>query len=218
MSDIYNAEYFSWQRTIGEFGGRANAFKFERHIKPIDVVLDFGCGGGYLLKNLACARRIGVEVNPVAAKTAVENGVECFSSLDLVPDASINVIISNHALEHVQNPYGILEQLRRKLVPDGLLVVVVPCEATTLPYDRKDVNQHIYTWNPQLLGNLATQTGYDVIDVFALYHKWPRNFLHIQRRFGWKSFHVLARLKGKLKPCDFQVKLLAVNRTGTGAP
>jgi len=213
MNDIYNEKYFSWQRTIGEFGGKANIFKFEQHIRPTDVVLDFGCGGGWLLKNLECARRMGVEVNPVAAKVAAENGIECYASLDVAPDESVNVVISNHALEHVHSPYKTLKQLRRKLVSDGLLVVVAPCEGSTLFYDRNDVNQHLYTWNPQLLGNLATHAGYDVIDVFPLYHKWPRNFLGIQRRFGWRVFHFLARLNGKLKWRDFQVKIVAVNRS-----
>lgn len=93
-------------------------FKFEPHIKPSDTVLDLGCGGGYLLKNLTCARRIGVEVNPSATKTALENGIECYASLDLVPDSSINVAISNHALEHIQNPHEVLGKLRRKLTAD----------------------------------------------------------------------------------------------------
>lgn len=210
MNDIYNEEYFNWQKTVGEFGGKANIFKFAEHINPSDSVLDFGCGGGYLLKNLACARKCGVEINPVAANIARENGVECYSSLDNIPNSSINVIISNHALEHVSSPFEVLKNLRAKLVLNGLLVVVVPCEATTLIYDRNDINKHIYTWNPQLLGNLASQAEFKVTDVFPIYHKWPSNYLAIQRRLGWYAFHFLARLNGKFKKNDFQVKLIAM--------
>lgn len=42
----YDKKYFDWQKTIGEFGGKANLFKFEDNIKNTDTVLDFGCGGG----------------------------------------------------------------------------------------------------------------------------------------------------------------------------
>jgi hypothetical protein len=34
------------------------------------TILDFGCGGGYLRRNLKCRLRLGVEVNPDAARVA----------------------------------------------------------------------------------------------------------------------------------------------------
>ena len=45
-------DYFDFQASIGEFGGWANVTKFSDYVAPGDTVLDFGCGGGYLLKNL----------------------------------------------------------------------------------------------------------------------------------------------------------------------
>ncbi|MGJ3522811.1 class I SAM-dependent methyltransferase [Nitratidesulfovibrio sp. D1] len=206
---MYDMEYFEWQRIVGEFGGKANLFKFAEHVKPSDVVLDFGCGGGFLLKNINCRRRIGVEVNHAAAKVAIENGVECYSELDEISDSSIDVVVSNHALEHVHNPFDVLQKMNAKLASNGLLVLVVPCEATTLPFNPNDRNQHIYTWNPQLLGNLAMQVGFDVEEVFPVYHKWPRNYIKLQTKFGWKAFHLLSRLKGRRQKYDFQVKLVA---------
>ena len=61
----YQDDYFNkYQRDLGEFGGRANAFMFDQYITPADeVVLDFGCGGGFLLKNLHCSRKVGIEIN-----------------------------------------------------------------------------------------------------------------------------------------------------------
>jgi len=208
---IYDEKYFNWQKTVGEFGGRANAFKFCDHIKPTDVVLDFGCGGGYLLKSLSCARRIGVEVNPVAQKVAIENGVDCHNSIDSIQPKSVNVIISNHALEHVSDPLQVLIKLRSKLVLSGLLILVVPCESNISKFNPNDVNQHIYTWNPQLLGNLAKQAGYAIETVTPLFHKWPRNFVTIQKYLGWPVFHWISGISGRLNRDDFQVKLVARN-------
>lgn len=42
----YNAEYFEWQRRVGEFGGKANLFKFEEYIEEGNNILDFGCVWG----------------------------------------------------------------------------------------------------------------------------------------------------------------------------
>jgi len=210
VNNTYDEKYFAWQKKVGEFGGLANLFKFSPHVRRTDTVLDFGCGGGYLLKNLVCARKLGLEINPVAAQRAKENGVECHATLDTISDASVDVVISNHALEHVPCPLSTLSDLRAKLVPGGRLVIVVPCEATIAPYSAEDINRHLYTWNPQLLGNLANQAGYVVEQVEPLFHKWPRKFFEVQERFGWNLFHLIARLYGRYKRLDFQVKLVAI--------
>ena len=67
--NYYNEDYFNdYQKKIGEFGGKANLFKFEEHIKNTDNVLDFGCGGGFLLSNLDCKYKAGIEINSIARK------------------------------------------------------------------------------------------------------------------------------------------------------
>ena len=61
--DNYNQTYYQWYRKIGNFGGIINKRKFEKYIDRSDTVLDFGCGGGFLLGNLNCAVKHGVEIN-----------------------------------------------------------------------------------------------------------------------------------------------------------
>ena len=58
VSDHYDDNYFEWQRKSGIFGGLANTFKFKRSITSTDTVIDFGCGGGFLLLNLNCSNRL----------------------------------------------------------------------------------------------------------------------------------------------------------------
>src|ERR1039458_10189799 len=91
----YDAEYFGWQRSIGQFSAKANLFKFQPHVKPTDRVVDFGCGGAYLLAALECAERRGIEVNPIARSEAARIGVECFASAEDLPDEWADVVISN---------------------------------------------------------------------------------------------------------------------------
>lgn len=128
VSAHYDKKYFDWQASLGEFGGWANLSKFTRYLSDEAAVLDFGCGGGFLLKNIQCAKRVGVEVNPAAAETARKNGIEVYDSAAEVPDDYVDVIISNNALEHTLQPIKELKELYKKLKVGGTIVFIVPCE------------------------------------------------------------------------------------------
>lgn len=143
MSKHYNKNYFDWQKRVGEFGGKANLFKFQNYIKPNDTVLDFGCGGGYLLEKVNCKKKIGVEINKVAIKQAQEK-FTVYSNLNKVQNNSIDVIISNHVLEHLENPLKTLKELRKKLRKGGIIVFVFPQESD-IEYHKHDPNQHLFT-------------------------------------------------------------------------
>ncbi|MBI5944631.1 MAG: class I SAM-dependent methyltransferase [Chloroflexi bacterium] len=208
-SSHYDQSYFSWQSDIGEFGGWANAPLFSRFIRPSDAVLDFGCGGGWLLKNISCQRRLGVEVNPVAADAARKNGVEIFGAARDVPDLAADVVISNHALEHVLHPLHELISLRPKLQPGGLAVFIVPCENIRGKYFPNDINHHLYTWNPMNLGNLFTEAGYLVVESRPLMHKWPVKFRLLARAAGRRVFDFASWVYAHLNRSSFQVRIIA---------
>ncbi|MEM4235337.1 MAG: class I SAM-dependent methyltransferase [Candidatus Methanomethylicaceae archaeon] len=209
-TSYYDKAYFEWQKRIGLFGGVANLFKFREHILPHHRVLDFGCGGGYLLKNLMCAARYGVEINPVARAVAEENGIKTFSTSVEVPDNSIDVIISNHALEHVLNPYGELVELRKKLVPGGVAVFVVPHESYANEWNPNDISKHLYTWNRMTLGNLFVVAGFAIDRVELIQHQWPPNFEELFKKYGEEKFHELCRKEAK-KNNNYQIKIVARN-------
>ncbi len=170
----YDEAYFSWQKTDGELGAVLDQWKFAPYLSAGDVVLDFGCGGGYLLAALNCGERYGIEVNAAAHSEAQKRIVVYSSVEDLPVGVRFDKIISNHALEHVENPLEVLRRLRERLKPRGLAIFVVPAEAwyQHRSYDPGDINQHLYTWTPLLLGNLFARAGYDVEAVQTLCHSW----------------------------------------------
>jgi len=178
-SDHYLAErgkeYFAFQSQGGLQRGRINARKFARFVRPQGTILDFGCGGGTLLHHLDGSRRIGVEVNPVAREAARALGIEVHETLETVPDGSVDTIVSNHALEHVRSPFQVLSELRGKLVPGGRLVLCLPIDdwRTQKSVNLSDINHHLYTWTPLLLGHLLTEAGYRVDRVWVYTHAWP---------------------------------------------
>jgi SAM-dependent methyltransferase len=209
VSAHYDDGYFDWQASIGEFGGWANQSKFRNYLSSESKVLDFGCGGGFLLKNLKCAKRVGVEVNPAARETAKQNGIEVFARVDDVPDDYVDVIISNHALEHTLQPLEELKSLHRKLQPRGKIIFVVPCESISSRYKPKDVNHHLYTWSPMCLGNLFSEAGFSVIESKAYIHKWPPMYRFIATVGRRPIFELASRIYGQIARSSFQVRVVA---------
>jgi SAM-dependent methyltransferase len=209
VSKHYDDEYFAWQSSIGQFGGWANATKFLPFIKADSDVLDFGCGGGFLLGGLNCRRKLGVEVNPAAAETAKSNGIEVFGSVAEVADESVDVIISNNALEHTLHPLEELKLLRKKLRASGKIVFVVPCESVSYKYKPNDINHHLYSWSPMCIGNLFTEAGYTVIESQPYIHKWPPKARLIAKVGGRSLFEFACRIYGRMERSWFQVRVVA---------
>ncbi len=209
----YGRDYFEWQRRIGEFGGQANAFKFIHHCNEGLVTLDFGCGGGYLLANLPAKRRIGVEVNEFAREMATANGIEVFDSAEALEDGSVDLIVSNHALEHCRYPLGELKALYQKLADGGTAVFAVPCETVKNFYKEDDVNQHLYSWSPQALGNLFQEAGFFVLKSEPLLHKWPPKYRKIVKALGWPAFHRICRMYARISTDVSQVICVAQKRS-----
>jgi len=116
-SKHYDKKYFSWQSSIGEFGGWADLTKFKGWIQPNFKIIDFGCGGGYLLKNIICREKIGVEINETASRQAEQLGIKVYETTNEIEDNWADLIISTNVLEHCCSPLGELKDLYLKLKP-----------------------------------------------------------------------------------------------------
>jgi SAM-dependent methyltransferase len=196
-SNYYDGKYLSWQRDIGEFGGWADHVLFAPFVKQTDTVVDFGCGVGALLKGLDVGTKIGVEINTDAIERIRTAGIEHHLGLDSISTASIDVAVSNHALEHCDDPLSIVRDLYRILRPGGRLVIVVPCESVRLKDSVGDINQHLFTWSPVNLGNLLRRGGFEQVDSHALPYVWPPKIYRTLAKVGGRRlFSIAARLYG----------------------
>ncbi len=192
--------YFGWQDELAKVGARIDLFKFEEHVDASDTVVDFGCGGGYLLELLPGAERVGVEPNPVARVAAERRGLRMAASTGELGDASADVVISNHALEHAVAPFDELRELHRILRPGGKHVVWLPIDDWRRQREPRadDPNHHLYTWTPQLLANLLDEAGFEVRDCRVVAHAWPRQYELLFRRLPRPAFDLLARAWARL--------------------
>jgi SAM-dependent methyltransferase len=94
-------------------------------------------------------------------------GIEFAESLRPLIDGSFDVVLCHHALEHVPEPLALLEEARRLLRPAGWLLLAVPHE-TQRRYRRfrsDEPNHHLFSWNPQSLGNLLRVAGFEFADI-----------------------------------------------------
>lgn len=196
-ADYYDEQYFSYQQKLGEFGAEIKAKIFQPYIKKDMTVIEFGSGGGYLLNCLQANEKIGIEINDIARLEAEKIGINSVKNIDDIPDNFADIIISSHALEHVENPFGVLCELRKKLKENGKAVFHVPNESCDTEYERSEINNHLYTWNCLTLGNLFKAAGYFVYSVQKVQEVWPKNFLQISKEVSSELFEALCEIGGK---------------------
>lgn len=113
------SKYFEWQNQFGERSGKIEARKFAPDMNSNSILLDFGCGSGHLLNSLDAKEKIGLEINPDAVSHAKKLGIKVFSDIAQIQSESVDIVISNHALEHVPSPLESVKELRRVMKTGG---------------------------------------------------------------------------------------------------
>ncbi len=196
VRENYNEEYFNWYRKIGEFGGNVNKTKFEKYIKEEDCVLDFGCGGGYLINKLNCKEKHGVEINPLAIKEAEKNSIKIFKDSNELSENYYDKIISNNSLQHCENPYLELKNLYKALKKNGLIIIVTSCSSINLKYKPNDINYQLYSWSPMNIGNLFDASNFEIISVKPFKYKWIPKYKFFYELLGKNIFNILCRIYG----------------------
>jgi 2-polyprenyl-3-methyl-5-hydroxy-6-metoxy-1,4-benzoquinol methylase len=97
-------------------------------------VLDVGCGEGIFVKQIKdkfAAEAWGIELMQAPGKEA-EKVLDkvfigpCEDFLDELPDNYFDAIYCNDVLEHLVDPYSVLEKLKAKLSKKGVLISSIP--------------------------------------------------------------------------------------------
>jgi len=169
-------KYLDWQDALGLISGEINSRKFKKVDFRGLTVLDFGAGAGNLLANLPALRKIAVEINLAAHAAIVKKGIEAFEKIESIESSSIDLVISHHSLEHVPYPIMALKEIARVLKPGGTLHLWVPIDDWRVQksYRSNDINHHLNTWTPQLLGNSLHEAGFDTksMNMNIVTHAW----------------------------------------------
>ena len=140
------------------------------------ILLDVGCGDGFLLSILAARGRkpvVGLDFSLDAATSAWRDHrvpVIC-GTLSCAPfaDDSCAVITMFHVLQHLYNPMDYLDAAHRLLSPDGRLIVQVPnaaCWQFLLFGDKwhgMDVPRQLLCFRASDLETLLEHCGFEVL-------------------------------------------------------
>jgi SAM-dependent methyltransferase len=192
---------------------RLRARKFAPYIRGGDVVLEYGVGSGWNLAALACARKIGFDVADFLEPSVRALGIEYIGDTQSLPEASADVVLCHHTLEHLLQPADALREMRRLLKAEGRLLLYVPLERQQdgKQFRRDEPNHHLFSWNVQTLGSLVEESGFQVAESglgefgysrFAA--AWAVKF-----RVGERGFRYLRGFLHLLRPLR-EVRLVAV--------
>jgi SAM-dependent methyltransferase len=123
------ASYFSYLQTRSRFAWLYRCFwlypRLCRHLPGRG--LDVGCGIGDMLR--CRPGTVGVDINPDAVAWCKSQGLDAHvMSPSQLPfaDAEFDSVVLDNVLEHLTGPERLLAEIRRVLVPGGVLVVGVP--------------------------------------------------------------------------------------------
>jgi SAM-dependent methyltransferase len=140
------------------------------YLKQGDRILDAGAGGGevvYVLGRFGFVAS-GIEPDEHYAQHAREAlGVPVRTGFvqDLsFQSGSFDVITMYHALEHVEDPFAILSQLRTWIVAGGVLYIEVPnVEARCIAPSHRFHFAHFYNFNHTTLEALGRKAGFEPV-------------------------------------------------------
>lgn len=197
---FYNKQYFDWQSKLNVFGGVYKADLLNhiinqfRTITPISSVLELGSSGGHIINAIQADRKIGVEINDIARQYHVTHfhKTESYKLIEHVPTPKIDLIYSSSVIEHVDSPLLTLRQLLSIVNTNGILIVTIRNDGINKNEWRwpgtssSRQNNHIYTWNAALLGNLITNAGWVVCDVISEFSSWHGDHYKDYTRDKWK--------------------------------
>jgi len=140
--------------------------------------LDIGTGSGGILDLLAgeCLSAVGVEPHDHTRAMVVERGHEVVASVgDLSAGGypQFDVATMFHVMEHLHDPVSLLNQVRTRLNPNGMLVVEVPHarDALLVRYGS-EVFRDFTMWSEHLILHTAKnltcvleEAGYEILEI-----------------------------------------------------
>jgi SAM-dependent methyltransferase len=169
-----------------------------------------------LLNSFKNIEKYGVEINPIARYEAIKNNIICFDSSTKLPSQKFDLIISDNALEHTENPLLELKELYRSLKKDGTICLVVPLDNINYKFKQNDINFHLYSWSPMNLGNLLTAANFRVISSKPFIHKWFPFWWKIKKiingKISWYIFHILCKIYGRVDRRWWQVRVIGIKK------
>ena len=194
--------------------------QIENHIAKKSKLLDVGCGAGYSLmratQDLDC-KAVGIDPDPGAHGVGrfVEDLVnnvpikQGFAEDLPFADDSFDVVYSSHVLEHVNDEVKALDEMRRVLKKNGVLIIGMPTSNMAI---LNYISQILFTTHIkiyELLRNLFSENPIkNLIKIFRINsHSYPRansiwyDIIHYRIKAWKKTISKRFEIIKVIKPC-----------------
>jgi SAM-dependent methyltransferase len=189
--ECYPADYHGYQTKsvsrlydlLTSFQMRHRFRRYKRLVGDSATILDVGCGNGSVMKalkrTLPSWEVFGVEFQPEVARLAQEQGLRIFSgTLEecTFPEASFDILIMNHLIEHLPDPLRALKRARDLLKRGGYIIGEVP------NFDSLDRSvagkwwgghhapRHLFQFTPKTLDALFRRAGLKTLSISPEMH------------------------------------------------
>ncbi len=140
--------------------------------------LDFGCGLGGTLDELAteASFAVGLEPNKERASIAISKGHSVIDNLADIETGSLDIVTMFHVLEHLTEPLITLAKLRMYLKPGGILLVEVPHSRDVLftlydcvPFKKFTFwSEHLVLHTRQSMALVLREAGFEQTEILGL--------------------------------------------------
>ena len=165
-------------------------YKFISRMIENKTYLDFGCGAGGVLKlaQNKAQNVFGIEPEKAMFRAINNEGIKCYPSLKHALNelnGSVDVVSLFHVLEHLDDPIGYLNELKKLLSTNGKIIIEVPNadDALLSLYESKAFadftywESHLYLYNNTTFAELIRQAGLKIqflgqIQRYPLHKEW----------------------------------------------
>ncbi|MDP7129033.1 MAG: class I SAM-dependent methyltransferase [Planctomycetota bacterium] len=189
---------------------------FSEHVPAESTVLDLGCGYGWFINNITCAKKYGMDLNPNTANFLDDDvdflNQNCSKEWD-VPEESLDIVFTSNFFEHLPTKEDLKSTLMRAhqcLKKGGKLIALGP-NAKYLAGEYWDFLDHHIAITERALGEALEMCGFQVKKSiprflpYSMVSKRPSLFLvkaYLKLPIAWplfgKQFLVIAE-KGVIR-------------------
>lgn len=158
-----------WEASIPESDQRIE--RFVNFITEDSSILEIGCSTGYFLHALKDHVKLvnGVELTKECVEFARAQDIPVVESLAEVPDNTYDLVFMFHVLEHIDDPIGFLEEVKKKMKVGGYLIIEVPNVDDVLVSIYRIKNHldfywevaHNFYFSTKSLGEVLETAGFD---------------------------------------------------------
>lgn len=237
LLDVYNETYWKsdnpGERGYADYAKESALYlkTYQKRMKLVSKwlpqpgrILDVGCAAGYFLR---VAQQQGHDVHGVELSEAISQ--EAIQSLGsdrvfngFLDDAivardwqpqSFDLITIWDVIEHVPEPQGLLDSIRKLIKPGGKLLLETQNVESRLAkklgkrWHHYKHDEHLYHFNPSTIEHLLNDCGYKVLTCGSAYAGKYVSFAFLAERAGrlGKIPGLLAKPLGLLKACNLYI-------------